>query len=103
MTDPLKGKGPDQALFEALGKVCAGHPLDHVLSASINLLVNAVREDVASRQKAEAVIDELFARAKTVLLDHHYDPVTGKRRNIFPFTQTLEMPFHDERSTIFHG
>jgi hypothetical protein len=26
----------------------------------------------------------------------HYDPVTGRRRSIFPFTQVVEMPRFDD-------
>jgi hypothetical protein len=99
----MSGTGPDQELFEAMAKLCRGRPLDHVLSAASNLLVNALRQEVMLRKEAEAIIDELFAKAKTLLIDQHYDPVTGKRRNVFPFTQTLEMPFHDGKSTNFHG
>jgi hypothetical protein len=58
-----------------------------VIGAAVNLLVNAIRQNVETRSGAERVFDELFGRAKNILLEQHYDPVTGKRRNIFPFTQ----------------
>jgi len=93
----------EQALFETVSRGLIGVPMQHVCGVAINLLVNAIRQGVAKRDKAEAVFDELFGRAKTVLLDVHYDPVTGNRRSVFPFTQTVQAPFHDEGSVIFHG
>lgn len=96
-------KGAEHELFAAVARQCAGHPLEHALSAAINLMVNAIREGVADRKDAEERIDELFGKAKTLLLDQHYDPVTGKRRNVFPFTQTMEVPFLPSESVIFHG
>jgi len=90
--DPILKTGPEveQKLFEAMGKLASGHDHAVVAGATINLLVNLVRQNCATRQEAERAYDELVGRAKNLLLEKHYDPVTNKRRNIFPFTQVVQ-------------
>ncbi len=99
MNDPL---GED-ALFKQVAALLNGVSTETACVLAVNLLVNAIRQSVPYRKDAEAVIDELFGRAKTVLLDKHYDSVTGQRRSVFPFTQVIEAPFHVEQDVIFHG
>lgn len=93
MNDPLHSKGPDQQLFEAVTRQCEGMPIDVVWNLAINLIANSIRQTTAHRREAEARIDQLFAHAKTMLLDVHYDSVTGLRRGVIPYTQVLEAPF----------
>ena len=99
MNDPL---GED-ALFKQVATLLNGVSTEIACVLAVNLLVNAIRQSVPYRKDAEAVIDELIGRAKTVLLDKHYDSVTGQRRSVFPFTQVIEAPFHVEQDKIFHG
>jgi hypothetical protein len=87
--DPL-GQTPERQLFELLSKVASGHDSKVVVGAAMNLLVNAVRQNHGTRQRAEHAFDELVGRTKNMLLEQHYDPVTNKRRNIFPFTQRVQ-------------
>ncbi len=89
--DPMLKSGPDaeRRLFEALGRVCSGHDGAVVNGAVMNLLVNSVRQACATRGEAERVFDELVGRSKNLLLEQHYDPVTNRRRNIFPYTQVV--------------
>lgn len=89
--DPLQ-IGPDRTreLFTRLSKECQDYPRDAVVGAVANLLLNALRQGHARRDKAAAAFDELVARWKAVLMEH-YNGI-GERRNIFPFHQTLEMP-----------
>jgi len=92
-TDPLrKVEEAGQELFKRFGKESNGFNADAVIAAASNILVNAIRQTYSQRHRAEARFDELAARLKGVLMDH-YDPVTGKRRNIFPFTQHLNVPY----------
>lgn len=92
-TDPLVGL-PEQerVLFEAFNNACRGKSYDAVLSAAMNVVINAIRQIESGRAEAEARYDELFGRGKTVLVDKHYDSVTGRRRNVFPHTQVVHMP-----------
>ena len=94
-----------EQLFELVARalVSAGASQDVVRSVAINLMVNSIRQSVGKRSEAEARINELFNAAKTILLDEYYDPVTGLRRSVVPFTQVIQMPFHQENSVIFHG
>ena len=103
MNDPLNTQGPERELFDAAIKLMLGKPLQLVWQVCMNLLVNSIRQSVAKRADAEAIFDELFGKAKSILLDVHYDPVTGKRRSVFPYTQVAQAPFHDEGNVIFHG
>jgi hypothetical protein len=95
--DPLKKTGPDKQheLFRNLSKVCHGFGSDEVIGASVNLLVNAIRGAYGHRSMAERRWNELFGQFKDVLINNHYDSVTGKRRNVFPFTQHIHVPFFD--------
>jgi predicted ATPase len=103
MSDPLDTQGAERELFEQIAKLVVGRPNHVVQSVGMNLIVNAIRQSVGKRCDAEAMFNELFGRGKSVLLDVHYDSVTGNRRSVIPFTQVVKAPFHDEGSVIFHG
>jgi len=100
MIDPFKGL-PEQerALFNVFKQAAAGKNVDAVIGASINLLINVLRQMESNRKEAEARWDMLFGRGKTILLDH-YDAVTGRRRSVFPFTQQVKMPLHWEDDKV---
>ncbi len=66
-----------------------------MIGATVNILVNAIRQSQPTRGQAEARFDELFGRTKQVLLDH-YDAL-GRKRGIFPYDQVVEMPHVDFR------
>ena len=98
--DPLrKTEQNNQELFKRFGKECNGFTLDAVIDAAANTLLNAIRQANQTRSGAEARYDQLAAHLKGILMDH-YDPVTGKRRNIFPFTQHLHVPFIRDRDRL---
>lgn len=87
--DPLNG-APQRQLFEALSRVATGFSTDQVIEASAVLLINVLRQSCPTRQGAERKFDEISAKAKQVLLSEHYDAL-GRRRNVFPFNQTVEV------------
>ena len=99
--DPLLGL-PEQErlLFEAFKQAAAGKNVDAVIGASINILINVLRQMEPTRAEAEARYDMLMGRGKSLLLERHYDSVTGKRKTIFPFTQQVSMPLHWEDDTV---
>lgn len=101
MKDPLQSEGPEQELFNAITQLCSDRPSEHVCSVVCNVLVHAIRQKTPYRKDAEAAIDDWFGRAKTLLLDQHYDAVTGQRRSVFPFTQVIQAPFHVEDDVMF--
>ncbi len=89
--DPILPAGPEQerALFEALNKCASGHDFNVAAGAATNMLANIVRQACPTRQQAERMFDELSGRAKNLLMEKHYDAVTGKRRSVFPFEQRI--------------
>ena len=97
--DPLLKSGPDQqrALFNAMAQCANGFPTEHVLGAAINILVNAVRQTASTRPLAQTQMKEVHGKAMNLLMEH-YDSVTGQRRNIFPFTQVIELPRYDDET-----
>ena len=102
MRDPLMSDNPtEREQFERIAHQLTGMPLELARKIAVNLLVNVIRQSVPERKDAEAMINEMFARAKTLLLEQHYDSVTGRRRTVFPFTQVIEAPFHVEEDVIF--
>jgi len=91
--DPLIGlPTQEKALFDAFRNMASGKNADAVMGACVNLLINAIRQREPTRKEAEACWDTLFGRGKSLLLENHYDSVTGKRRTVFPFTQVLSAP-----------
>lgn len=104
MNDPLKSRHQgEQELFEKVTALLHGAPSEVARGIAMNLLINAIRQSVPYRKQAEMLFDELMGRGKTLLLDKHYDSVTGQRRTVFPFTQVIEPPFHVEQDVILHG
>ena len=95
VTDPLINlPTQEKALFDAFSKAAAGRTADAVMGAAVNILINAIRQREPTRKEAEALWDTMFGRGKSLLLENHYNSVTGKRRTVFPFTQTISAPLH---------
>lgn len=92
--DPITQSGPEaQAeLLRRFADAATGFPMDAVLGAACNIIVNAIRQTYASKAAAGMRFDELFARTKSILIDGHYD-AQGRKRGIFPFNQHIEVPF----------
>jgi hypothetical protein len=44
--DPLQGSAPDVSLelFRMMGKLAAGRPVEAILNAASNILINAIRQ-----------------------------------------------------------
>jgi hypothetical protein len=94
--DPLHQQADaEKHLFQALAKVCNGFSSEQVAGAALNLIVNAIRQGHASDKGALNAADAAHAAMRKILIGH-YDNA-GRRRNIFPFHQTVEMPFLDLR------
>jgi hypothetical protein len=103
--DPLPKVGPEaqRELFQQFKQSASGFQQDDVVGAAVNVLVNALRQTHGSRKEAEKAFDELMGRTKGLLLDGHYDATTGKRLNIFPFHQVIEMPLMSIRQLKTFG
>lgn len=94
--DPLnQAHNAERQLFDAFAKTANGFQREQVVGAAINLVVNALRQTHSTQRKALDDFDMLTARVRALLAEH-YD-VLGRRRNIFPFHQTIEMPMFDAR------
>jgi hypothetical protein len=90
LTKPQAAPDAARVLFGKLAKEANGFNHDDVVGAAGNMLINALRQRCAKRQRAEAEIDELFGRLKSALLQH-YDGADN-RRSVFPFDQTIVVP-----------
>lgn len=100
-TDPLASNGPDsaKALFEKLARAADSHPADDVIGASMNMIVNAIRQVYPTRTLAEQRINEVMGKTKEILLGF-YDGTTNRRKSVIPFDQYVFAPHHDDRETI---
>lgn len=78
-------------LFRNISAVASGFPHEIVVEAALNVLLNAIRQTQPKRRGANQMFDEFTQRAKTVLLEKHYD-ASGERRNVFPFDQRIDVP-----------
>lgn len=93
-TDPLKNlPAQEKHLFDMFTSMASGQNLDVVMGVCINVLINAVRQNYATRESAEQKFNELFGRGKEMLLANHYDTVTGRRRTVIPHTQVVRAPY----------
>lgn len=94
--DPLKNvPDAERELFQAFVKEANGFGLDQVGGAAGNMLVNCLRQSHATQKGALDGFDQLTTKLREVLASH-YDG-TGKRRNVFPFNQVIELPTFDFR------
>ena len=88
MSDPLLNNTDNaRRLFKAFSEISHGFSTLDVVNASLNMVVNAVRQASTTQRNASEMWDELIARSKGLLMDG-YDS-TGRKKGIFPFTQTL--------------
>jgi hypothetical protein len=101
-SDPLYKVGTehDQTLFKKLVEDCRGHPRESIAQAAFWLIINCIRQDIDNIDKAEWAFNELAGRAKQLLLDEHYDRVTKRRRNIFPFNQVITPALFVDPETV---
>lgn len=98
--DPLNEQpDADKKLFRLLARNCHDVPAPVVASASANLIVNAIRQQCASRKNALDAFDAVATKARAILADH-YDGA-GKRRNVFPFSQVVDIPFVPTENKFF--
>jgi hypothetical protein len=104
MNDPLhetlKSAPNALELFVALVKRLEGMPVDQVYMIAVNLITNMIRMTTPYRKDAEMVVDDLFRRTKELTLAH-YDSTTGRRKNLFPYTQMAQAPFVPNENQIF--
>ena len=85
-----------RVLFTTISQAAQGFSTQDVINAAAMLLVNAIREAHATRAQAGNAFDEMTARAKTFLLDKHYDS-TGRKKGIFPYDHHIIAPHFDAR------
>jgi hypothetical protein len=92
--DPLKHlPRQERVLFDMITHASTGMPVEVVMGAAINMLINAIRQNYVVMKDAEEKFNELFGRGKQMLLANHYDSTTGRRRTVIPHTQVLRMPY----------
>ena len=91
--DPLPKKHDESGreLMSRMGQLCHGFSQAAVVNAAISIVLSSVREQCDTAQKAKDAFDEVTTRAREALLNEHYQP-DGRRKNVFPFAQTIEMP-----------
>lgn len=101
--DPMLLATPDNAkeLFIRLSQAANGFSTDDVIGASVNMLINGIRQGQPTRAKAEAAIDEIFGKTKAILLAH-YDQL-GRKRGIFPFDQEINGKLFKNKQTFGGG
>lgn len=99
MKDPLK-EIQGTMLMEAISQLLHNVPVNIVRDIAVSLLIDSMRQHIAHRNEAEAGINEIFGRAKDILL-MHYDSVTGLRKALFPYTQVISPPLHVDKTESF--
>lgn len=100
--DPLLKTGPEveKDILRKFGQLANGFPRHEVINAAWNLIITTIRQDAETRFRAEKLFDEYAGRMKHTLLEQHYDNA-GKRKNIYPFTQNLDMPLVELKTEFF--
>lgn len=97
--DPIakNSANAERALFNLLAKASNGFSREQVIGAAANVIVNALRQEHDTQSKALNDFDALTAKVRE-LIASHYD-VLGRRRNVFPFHQTIEVPLFKAKKT----
>jgi hypothetical protein len=87
--DPLAAVQTEGArvLFGAFVQASGGHTTEQVVTAASNLLINALRQQCATNVRACSAWDDLSGKIKALLMNHY--EASGRRRNVFPHTQTI--------------
>jgi len=102
--DPLHKEGlpGEQELFRRMAAIAVEgqFPLEMVMGACMNLMVNAVRQGYATWPQAEQRYDYWIYRFKEVL-KQHYDGTGNRKPKIFPFDQHIVMPHFTENDLFF--
>lgn len=100
--DPMQLVTPPNGreLFKRFSEQSDGFPTEYVITASINMLLNAIRQTYPTRGAAEIAFDELFGKSKATLMSH-YDSF-GRKKGIFPYDQVINAERIDFR-TKFGG
>ena len=96
--DPLLLSQDQMAHRELFKRFCAsadGLPINAIIDAAANLIINSMRQSHGTRVNAEKAFDELFGRMKALLFEHYNGD--GRKKGVFPFDQSIEMPFLDFR------
>lgn len=88
-------------LFSRYSKASDGFPVELIITASVNLLLNAIRQSHSTRETAERTFDELFGKSKATLMNH-YDGF-GRKKGIFPYDQVINMDIARFRSKFGDG
>jgi hypothetical protein len=93
--DPLLNVSSEaqKILFDKFKEQARGFPIDVVLGAAINVVVNALRQTYSTRDAAGKRLDEIASNTKGILYSH-YDSF-GRKKGIFPFNQNIVMPLID--------
>lgn len=99
--DPLDLGGSPQEKFMEIWRLLEGMEVGAIHNIALNILMNIIRMTTPTRQGAEEQIDNAFGRAKNILLEKHYDAVTGLRKSVFAYTQMAQAPFHPSENKIF--
>jgi hypothetical protein len=96
--DPMSklASGNGRALFGTISRACDQFSSQDVINAAVMLLVNALRGAYPTRAAAAAAYDEIAAKAKTFLLEAHYDSL-GRKKGIFPYDQHIHPPHFLDR------
>lgn len=100
--DPLtKVADTEHELFKRFSDVARGFPLEAVLGAALNMILNALRQSYKTRKSADDALVELHQKSRSMLSDH-FDH-RGERRSVFPFHQIIELPDVIRFSNKFKG
>jgi hypothetical protein len=99
--DPLLKTGPERQLdlFKDFSKSAHGYSAEDVIGAAGNVLVTALRQTHATREKAAERFDEVFGKLKTILMGHYTS--AGRLKGVFPYDQVISAPLIDSQSSIF--
>lgn len=99
--DPLtQSEEAGKVLFDRMNVASRDFPLEAVINAASNVLLNVLRQRNPTRDQAERDFNDMFGKLKAILMEHYNGP-NGARRSVFPFHQTIS-PSLVQNTTKFH-
>jgi hypothetical protein len=99
--DPLLKTGPERQLelFKEFSKSAHGYSAEDAIGAAGNVIVTALRQTHATREKASEQFDEWFGKLKTILMGHYTS--AGRLKGVFPYDQVISAPLIVSQGRIF--
>jgi len=88
--DPLLKSSDEKVMYlmQEWSKLAHGFSYEDIVGASVNMLINVMRQSYVTKQEAEVRFDEVIGQTKQGLMNQ-YDSISGRKKGVFPYDQVI--------------